>query len=306
MILKDLILLPYGWAATGTGGIRMQIFRQILAMLVLAMTIGSAAAAEAENLEESVCGLIQEPFLFWMWSGIAGEPNPKAANHIPNAEPVTHETKDGRLLKGYKLRSTLPGGVVLGFVLIAQGNAMLAEQLLPSLTNFPNAGIEVYLFDYRGYGNSEGKRRLKAMVNDYKEIFDSISASTKGKRFLYGISFGGIVLLNVIGSGATFDRVVIDSTPSRISDRGCPQKYDPVVNFPKDGSRFFLLAGELDQVVPVKNSQELIDLAKARGSRIEVQPDYAHPFMDPNIRIRRERIERIRSFFMESEGGEAR
>lgn len=279
----------------------MQIFRQIFAMIVFAMTIGSATAAESENLEESVCGLIQEPFVFWMWSSFAGKPNPKAVSRIPNAESVVHKTKDGRLLRGYKLKSTLSGGIVLGFVLVSQGNAMLAEQLLPSLTNFPRAGIEVYIFDYRGYGDSEGKRRLKAMVNDYKEIFDSISASTPGKRFLYGISFGGIVLLNVIGSGATFDRVVIDSTPSRVSDRGCPEKYDPVVNFPKDGSQFLLVSGELDQVVPVKNSQELIDLAKARGSRVEVQSDYAHPFMDPDIRIRRERIERIRSFFMESE-----
>ena len=284
----------------------MQISSLVLATLVLATTIASAsAAAESENLEESVCGSIQEPFVFWMWSGFAGEPNPNAVSRIPNAETVVHKTKDGRLLRGYKLRSTLPGGAVAGFVLVAQGNAMLADQLLSSLTNFSRAGIEVYIFDYRGYGNSEGKRRLKAMVSDYKEIFNSISASTPGKRFLYGISFGGIVLLNVVGSGIAFDRGVIDSTPSRISDRGCPKKYDPVVNFPEDGSQFLLVAGELDQVVPIKNSQELIDLAKARGSRVEVQPDYAHPFMDPDIRIRRERIELIRLFLVGSESQEA-
>ncbi len=284
----------------------MQIFRSILATLVLATTIASSTAAESENLEEAVCGSTQEPFAFWMWSGAAGKPNPEAASRVPNADALVHKTKDGRLLRGFKLRSTLPGEAVVGSVLIAQGNAMLADQLLSSLTSFSQAGIEVYIFDYRGYGNSEGKRRLKAMVSDYKEIFDSIGASTQGNRFLYGISFGGVVLLNVIGSGTAFDRGVIDSTPSRVSNMGCPDKYDPVVNFPKDGSRLLLVAGEKDKVVPIKQSEELIDLAKTRGSRAEVHSDYAHPFMDSDIRIHRARLELIRSFLVGTENREAR
>ena len=284
----------------------MQPLRLLLTTLALVTTGASSLATESENLEESVCGSIQEPFVFWIWSGTAGKPDPEAASRIPNAEPIVHKTKDGRLLRGYKLRSTAAGGAVIGSVLVAQGNAMLADQLLSSLTSFSQAGIEAYVFDYRGYGNSEGKRRLKAMVSDYQELFDRISTSTKGKRFLYGISFGGIVLLNVVGSGIAFDRVVIDSTPSRVSNLGCPEKYDPVVNFPKDGSRFLLVAGEQDTVVPIKNSQELIDLAKARGGLTEVRPDYAHPFMDADIRIHRARLELIISFFARTEEREAR
>lgn len=279
----------------------MQACHLLLTTLALVTTAASFLATESENLEESVCGFIQEPFVFWMWSGAAGKPNPEAASRIPNAEPIVHKTKDGRLLKGYKLRSTAAGGTVIGTVLVAQGNAMLADQLLSSLINFSQAGIEAYVFDYRGYGNSEGERRLKAMVSDYQELFDRIGVSTTGKRFLYGISFGGVVLLNVVGSGIAFDRAVIDSTPSRVSNLGCPEKYDPVVNFPKDGSRFLLVAGGQDRVVSMKNSQELIDLAKTRGSRTEVQPDYAHPFMDSDIRIHRARLELIRSFFAGTE-----
>ncbi|RJG00813.1 alpha/beta hydrolase [Noviherbaspirillum sedimenti] len=284
----------------------MQRFHLILETLVLVTTAASALATESEDFEESVCGSIQEPFVFWMWSSAAGKPNPDAASRIPNAEPIVHKTKDGRLLKGYKLRSTATGGAVIGSVLVAQGNAMLADQLLSSLTSFSQAGIEAYVFDYRGYGNSEGARRLKAIVSDYREIFDRVGASTQGQRFLYGISFGGVVLLNVVGSGIAFDRAVIDSTPSRVSNLGCPEKYDPVINFPKDGSQLLLVAGEQDKVVPIKNSQELIDLAKTRGSRTEVRPDYAHPFMDSDIRIHRARLELIRSFLARTENGDAR
>jgi alpha/beta superfamily hydrolase len=163
----------------------------------------------------------------------------------------------------------------------------------------------VLLFDYRGYGSSEGKRRLKAIVSDYKEIFDHVSNQTPGKRFLYGISFGGIVLMDVVGSGIKFDRAVIDSAPSRVSPWGCPERYDPVVNFPDDGSRFMLIAGEGDKVVPMENSQELLDLAQIRGGRIEVHRNYAHPFMDSNM-VHRARLELIKSFLTEEERPEVR
>jgi alpha/beta superfamily hydrolase len=275
--------------------------RVVLVILTLVTIAASSRAPDSEILEKSVCGSIREPFVFWLWSNAAGKPNPEAVIRAPNAEPIAHKTKDGRLLKGYKLKSTASNGTVKGSVLVAQGNAMLADQLLSSLNNFSKAGIETYVFDYRGYGNSEGERRLKAIVNDYKELFDSISTSTQGKHLLYGMSFGGVVLLNVVGSGIAFDRFVIDSTPSRVSHLGCPEGYDPVANFPKDGSRFLLIAGQKDKVVPLKDSQELVGLAKARGGRTEVQPDYAHPFMDSNIDVHRARLELIKSFLVENE-----
>jgi len=284
----------------------MQISRVVLATFFLITTTAPVWATESENLEESVCGSVQEPLVFWLWSNAAGRPNPEAASRIPNAEAVTHKTRDGRLLRGYKLRTAAGAGAVVGFVLVAQGNAMLADQLLESLAHFSRAGIEAYVFDYRGYGASEGERRLKAMISDYREIFDRLGASTQGKRFLYGISFGGVVLLNVVGTGIAFDRAVFDSTPSRVSNIGCPGQYDPVVNLPREGSRLLFVAGARDKVVPIENSQELIDLARVRGSRIEVRPDYAHPFMDSDIKVHRARLELIRSFLTGTELGETK
>jgi alpha/beta superfamily hydrolase len=283
----------------------MQSFCLLLATLFLLPISANSLASDSFNLEESVCGSIMEPLAFWMWSVAAGKPNPEAAGRIPNAEPIVHKTKDGRLLRGYKLGSTAAGRAVIGSVLVAQGNALLADRLLSSLASFSQAGIETYVFDYRGYGNSEGERRLKAMVSDYQEIFDRIGTLSKGKRFLYGFYFGGVILLNVVGSGIAFDRAVIDSTPSRVSNLGCPERYDPVVNFPTAGSRFLFVAGNQDKVVPIKNSQELINLAKTRGSRIEVRPDYAHPLMDSDIRVHLARLDLISSFLAGTENREA-
>lgn len=274
----------------------MQLCRLILVTLALGITATDTMANDSKKLEEAICGAVREPLAFWLWSSVAGKSNPETSEGIPNAERMTHETKDGRLLQGYRLKSNVAGEATGNAVLIAQGNAMLADQLLGELRGFPRAGIEVYIFDYRGYGRSEGKRRLKAIVSDYKELFERINASIDGQLSLYGISFGGIVLLNVAGAGVNFDRAVIDSTPSRVSPYGCPRAYDPVVNFPDDGSRFLLIAGEQDTVVTREDSRELLELARTRGGRIEVRSDYAHPFMDSDSDVHRARLELIKSF----------
>lgn len=275
----------------------MPIFRLVMGLMALMTIMANAPADDVKDLEQPVCGAVREPLAFWLWSRAAGKPDPNAVADVPNAKPVFHETKDHRLLRGYKLGSTAVNGAVKGFVLVAQGNAMLADQLLPALTIFSDAGIEAFVFDYRGYGNSQGRPRLQAIVSDYKELFERISASAQGSRFLYGISFGGIVLLNTIGSGAGFDRAVIDSTPSRVSQFGCPKKYDPIANIPQDASRLLVIAGEQDTVVPLKDSQKLRDLVDAQGGRTVVRSDFAHPFMDLDIQLRRARLRLTRSFF---------
>jgi alpha/beta superfamily hydrolase len=268
----------------------------IAALLTSTNILASAPAGDMEDLEQPVCGAFREPLAFWLWSRAAGRPDPQAVADVPNAEPVVHETTDGRFLRGYKLKSTDAGGAAKGSVLVAQGNAMLADQLLPALTAFSKAGIEAYIFDYRGYGNSDGKRRLQAMVSDYKELFHSISASAQGPLFLYGISFGGIVLLNVIGSGADFDRAIIDSTPSRVSQFGCPGHFDPVANVPRDASRLLVIAGAQDDVVPLEASQALRNVVDARGGRSVVRADFAHPFMDSQAHVRYARLRLTLSF----------
>jgi hypothetical protein len=275
-------------------GIRLR-----LSACLLSMAGGCAVLGESPDPESSVCGWIKEPLVFAMWSHLAGKPAPDRAVRVPNAEAIAYRTRDGRILNGYKLRSTAAGGAVVGRLLVAQGNAMLSDQLLPSLTGFSDAGLEVYIFDYRGYGNSEGRRRLKAMVGDYREMAGELIAPTGGKRFLYGISFGGLIVLNAINAGTPYDRAVVDSTPSRVSNLGCPEQYDPVANLPSDASRVLLVVGEHDTVVSIADSEELVSRGRTLGARTEVRSDYAHPFMDRDGETHKSRLDLIRSFLLE-------
>ncbi len=272
----------------------------VLLLLLLMFPINSGWAM-GSILEKTVCG-IKEPIVFWLWSSLAGSPKPARVSGFSNAEPVAISTTDGRILRGYQLKAILSGPEptikARGYLLVAQGNAMLADQILGSFMPFAQAGFDVYVFDYRGYGRSEGKRRLKAIVNDYREIIAHLDSQHYSMHLFYGMSFGGIVLLNAL-NGMTEDRMItIDSTPSRLSDYGCPQAYDPVINLPKDASNFLFIVGLRDHVVKEARSEELVELAKTRGGTVIVDPEMAHPFMDQNRSVHTRRIETVKSFLL--------
>jgi alpha-beta hydrolase superfamily lysophospholipase len=257
---------------------------------------GLAAVAPAGEREQAVCNRVLEPLAFWLWNRSAGTPRLLEAGVPAGIEAIEYTTADGRVLRGFRIPAAAPRK---GFLLVAQGNATLAERLLAYLGDYARAGYVVIVYDYRGYANSGGRRRLKAIVEDYREIHAALVRDVPGERLLYGMSFGGIVLLNVIGAGAPFDRAVIDSTPSRIASFGCPERYDPVANLPADAARLLLVNGARDRVVAAADSAELLNTAAARGARTVRSPEFDHPFMDRDLRVHEQRQALIRAFLLE-------
>ena len=174
---------------------------------------------------------------------------------------------------------------------------MLASRLLPFLTDLGESGFEVYVMDFRGYGQSQGKRRLKAIVSDYKEMAENLLPGDERKRFLYGISFGGIIVSNVIGSGLEFNRAIIDSAPSRLSTHGCEEKYDPVANVSKDAPKILVIAGEEDHIIKPVDSLELREAVERHGGVTFLAPDLSHPFMD-SPEGHKERMKLIKNYLL--------
>ena len=277
--------------------------RCVIWLVVLAVWTGCARAggeADEPPLEQSVCGL-QEPVMFWLWSGLAGSPDAARVRGLPNVEDIAFDTRDGRVLRGYRLRarrSDKPPSAAQGCLLVMQGNAMLADRILGEFTGFADAGLDVYVYDYRGYGRSGGSRRLKAMVSDYAEISNALRDAGCARRFVYAMSFGGIVYLDGLALHDGADRVVIDSTPARLSDYGCPQAYDPVNHLPADCGDFLLIAGEKDGVVTSSMSRDLLEQAQQCGARVRREADFAHPFMDRDRAVHRRRLELIEAYLL--------
>ena len=256
------------------------------------MSESSMSSAKETEVEAAVCGSLREPFMFWLWHTTAGKANPQALTNVRGVERLKFKTRDGITLGGYKLVAENPKS----YLLVAQGNAMIADQLVADLQFFRDLGADVYIYDYRGYGVSQGKSRLAAIVDDYVEIVRHLNTLGYGKRFLYGISMGGVILLNAVGNTNLYSRLVIDSSPARISTLGCPERYDPVNHLPNDGPRLMLISGGRDSVVPPGQMDELIRLARTRGARVVEDSELAHPYQDSSAALHRRRQQKVADF----------
>jgi hypothetical protein len=110
---------------------------------------------------------------------------------------------------------------------------------------------------------------------------------------------GGIVLLNAVGRSQTYTRLVVDSSPSRISDFGCPERYDPVVHLPDDSSRLMIISGAKDQVVTPSQMDELVRVGGLRRSRVLLDNEFAHPYQDFSDGIHRRRQNEVAAFLLQ-------
>lgn len=253
-----------------------------------------SAAAQTSDVEAAVCGSFREPLMFWLWRMLAGAPSQQRVAHIENVERLRFITRDGVELGGYKLIAQ----DAKGYLLVAQGNAMLADHLASDLQFFRNLEVDVYLFDYRGYGLSDGKSRLVAIVDDYAEIVAHLNNQDYAQQLLYGISMGGVILLNAVGQSQAYSRLVIDSSPSRISDLGCPERYDPVRHLPEDSSRIMIISGDQDRVVTPGQMSEMLTAARMRGAQVLQDRDFAHPYQDASGGTHRRRLNEVAAFLL--------
>ena len=237
-------------------------------------------------------GVFANRFAFWLWHRLAGAPDEKRLAGVTNVESIRFRTRDGKTLGGYKLVAADPKGCIL----VAQGNAMLADHLVADLQRFRDLGFDVYVYDYRGYGLSSGKSRLAAIVTDYADIVTDLHTRGYQRLHLYGISIGGVMLLNAVGQSALYTRLVVDSSPSRISPFGCPERSDPVRQLPPASSHLMIISGGRDRVVAPQQMDELIEVARRRGASILRDPEFAHPYQDALSDTHRRRQNAIAAF----------
>jgi predicted alpha/beta-fold hydrolase len=250
--------------------------------------------SSANDREKFICGSFQEPFLFWLWSSMAPSPDKNRVANIEFIKPSEFKTSDGKILRGYMYMSndaqiaTPPKG----YILVAMGNAMVSDQMIKELKKISEKNYDVYVYDYRGYANSDGNRRINAIIQDHKEIALHLNKSYD-RKLLYGISLGGAITLNVIGSDVEYDAAVIDSSPSVLSTFGCPQRIDPVINLPKDASKLLVITGKKDNVLTQEMLSPLREAAHKRDAKTVNGENYAHPFNDRNRDIHNQRMELI-------------
>ena len=63
-----------------------------------------------------------------------------------------------------------------------------------------DAGYNVFIFDYRGYGRSEGSPDVKGINLDAEAALETLLARTAGKVIVFGKSLGGAVAVYTVAN----------------------------------------------------------------------------------------------------------
>lgn len=116
-----------------------------------------------------------------------------------DAEEVVFESRDGTRLHGALVRAR---GEARGTVLVLHGNAGRLGDHLPISSWLTQHGFDVFAFDYRGYGLSEGSPDREGLHADALGALDHVLARddvTPGRLAVWGQSLGGAVALAALG-----------------------------------------------------------------------------------------------------------
>jgi len=101
------------------------------------------------------------------------------------AADVQFTTSDGVRLHGWLFRAGEP--LLIWF----HGNAGNITERAPTATELARRGVSVLLFDWRGYGKSDGSPSESGLFRDAIAAYDFARTQTKGDIVPYGESLGG-------------------------------------------------------------------------------------------------------------------
>ncbi|HVE72922.1 MAG TPA: alpha/beta fold hydrolase [Thermoanaerobaculia bacterium] len=177
------------------------------------------------------------------------------------------DTPDGEKLHAWYCRAEKPQASAL-FCHGNTGNLTISADVMPHLLN---AGLNVLLFDYRGFGKSSGRPSYRGVIADgvtAAKFHDSIRPQLPS--ILYGFSLGGAVAAQVLRRHP-FDALILQSTFTSLPEI-------TRVLYPR--LPMHLLAGRLFDTLSVIRKLE-VPLLVLHGSADEVAPCWmAHQIHD--------------------------
>jgi fermentation-respiration switch protein FrsA (DUF1100 family) len=138
--------------------------------------------------------------IYFQQDGMVYAPE-KAITHNPRNigleyEEVVVRTKDGLLISGWYIPAKNEKAVIL----FCHGNAGNISNRLDSVRIFNSLSLSVLIFDYRGYGKSEGRPSEEGTYLDAEAAWDHLVTVKKippGRIIAYGRSLGGAVAAEI-------------------------------------------------------------------------------------------------------------
>jgi fermentation-respiration switch protein FrsA (DUF1100 family) len=138
-----------------------------------------------------------------------------AARSLP-FEDVTLTTSDDVKLHGWYVPAKNPRGTLLFF----HGNAGNISWRVDSIEVFRNLGLSVFIIDYRGYGQSEGRPSIPGTTLDALAAWRWLTEErgvSADEIFVFGRSLGGAIAMDLMRY-VTPRALILESTFSSLPE----------------------------------------------------------------------------------------
>ncbi len=204
-------------------------------------------------------------------------------------EPVSLKTADGVKLSAW----FVPAKDQKGVLLFCHGNGGNMSDRLLSIKLFHDLRLSVLIFDYRGYGESEGSPSEAGTYRDAQAAWDYLVETRKvspGKIIVFGRSLGGAVAAHLAKDNKP-RALILESTFTSVGDIGAHHfpylpirllsrfDYSAVEYVVEVRCPILVIHSRGDEIVPFKLGQRVYEAAGKPKTFLEIQGDHNMGFM---------------------------
>ncbi len=211
-------------------------------------------------------------------------------------EEVTFPADDGTLLTGW----FIPAGVSDTVILFCHGNAGNISHRLEYIRIFNALGHNVFLFDYRGYGKSEGR---PSESGTYRDALGAWSYLVKEKGYqpgsiiVYGRSLGGAIA-SWLTQGRSTAALVLDSAFTSVKALGSQlypylpirwlsrYKYNTVRHMEKVTCPVLIIHSRNDDIIPFEHGKKLFESLTPPKEFLEISGSHNEGFLESQGKYR--------------------
>ncbi len=204
-------------------------------------------------------------------------------------EEVLFETADGIKLSGWYVPVIEAKNVVIFF----HGNAGNISHRLESIALFHRLGLNVLIFDYRGYGLSQGTISEQGIYLDAEAVFAYLVQERGFKPeqiIIFGRSLGGAVA-TWLAQKHPPQALILESTFTSIPDMGARQfpflpvrllarnQYNTINRLPHLSAPILIIHSPDDELIPYSHAQTLFKVAPEPKTFLEIRGGHNEGFV---------------------------
>ncbi|MCX5722785.1 MAG: alpha/beta hydrolase [Nitrospirae bacterium] len=195
----------------------------------------------------------------------------KALSGLP-LEEVWFTSGDGTKLFGWYVENLATNGVILW----CHGNAGNIINRLENLKLLSQLGLSVFLFDYRGYGRSQGKPSEEGLYQDALGAYDYLTRTRMirpERLVLFGRSLGAAVAGELASQKPAAGLILESAFPSieavaKFHYGGLPvhrllgADFSLIDRLPQLSLPKLIIHGDKDDIIPLELGRQIFEAAK--------------------------------------------